>query len=262
MDYGKEWVEAWNDYAKHVHEVLTKEEHQNQDNMNRMKDDTFTGCLFWEKDNEKWPYLVDIDLYEQNWSEVEDEILLDHFAKDGSDYFVKNKSTTNVYWPCKIIRDHRNDKHPRDMFTVRLFQPHWQKQRWIDGDTIPRFLINYPVSSVKPFTKPYSSELHHLSAFRHHIGIPDKMIPEKWKTTEKMESNGPGLDVFNVGERVVIDVENDSKWYSATIMSIDDSRQGLYTILHDDGETIQRVSSTTLQRPTKTLYTTSVHPYL
>lgn len=222
--------------------------------------------MFWETPGNEWPRYVEIDHFDMTkWSDLEDQIVLDLFAEDGSAYTAKYNQI-QTYWPCSIVHDNRNDKN-QTSYTVRLFQPHWEKNRWRDGNSIPRFLVNYPSSSVRSFTKPYSSEIHNPAAFRHHIEINDEIFPFKWRNvfhegTETHQGDTSWVnDDFDVGDRVLIDRRQDQN-YGGTVSKIQYSQKGKwYTILNDDG-TIENVSSNSLKRVTQTLYPASTHPYL
>jgi hypothetical protein len=47
----------------------------------------------------------------------------------------------------------------------------------------PRYRV--PRSALKFFNKPYTSDIHLSSAFRHPIGIPDDIFPVKWRNKRK-----------------------------------------------------------------------------
>ena len=252
VDYGTEWEAHWKQHRL----AWNKHGDFKQINLRESNDNVFTGCLFWEKPGNKWPRFVEIEFDFTDWSNLEDQIVLDLFAEDGSHYTAKHNHI-QTYWPCSIVHYNRHDKY-QTSYTVRLFQPHWEKIRWTHENTIPRFLVNYPSSSVRSFTKPYSSDIHDPAAFRHHVDIHDDIFPDKWRNRGY---NSLANEEFDVGDRVLIDMTQ-HQICGGTVINIQYSPKGkLYTILNDDG-TIEYVSSSSLKRVTHILYSASTHPYL
>jgi SET domain len=45
---------------------------------------------------------------------------------------------------------------------------------WIQRTDVPR-------SAIRFFDRPYTTDLHLVTAFRHYIGIPDELFPNQWK---------------------------------------------------------------------------------
>jgi hypothetical protein len=66
-------------------------------------------------------------------------------------------------------------------YVVRIFpSPFHRRPRW-DARGLPRIYTDFPRSSIRHFTKPGLADQHSPQAFRHHIEIPDEMVPPQWK---------------------------------------------------------------------------------
>ena len=141
-----------------------------------------TGCVYWEtgdEDETDWVESIDEDDIE-DWKSLDDETILELFGRPGTDYTgaQENKEFAE-YWPCAVyMKDESNGTA-----VVRIFQsPSNDETEW-DSMGIPRFLTDYPMESIKFFHGPYKSDQHLPSAFRHHVGLPDDLVPDHWKET-------------------------------------------------------------------------------
>uniref|UniRef100_A0A7S1YF34 Uncharacterized protein n=1 Tax=Grammatophora oceanica TaxID=210454 RepID=A0A7S1YF34_9STRA len=102
------------------------------------------------------------------------------YAADASNEF-KNvapyaEHDDRTYWPCSLVR-----QDGVGTYTVKIWPSMWHsKPNWVKNG-LPRFLTNYPQENIHIFHQPYMSDQHLSEAFRHHIGLPDDMIPLQWK---------------------------------------------------------------------------------
>ena len=121
-----------------------------EEKTNPLPANIMTGCIYWETDDvDEWVESIGEDDVE-DWKLHDDETIL----KDEA-------SRTAV---------------------VRIYQtPSAEDTDWGIED-IPRFLTDYPMSSISLFQRPYKSDQHLPNAFRHHIGLHDDLFPEQWKT--------------------------------------------------------------------------------
>jgi len=59
-------------------------------------------------------------------------------------------------------------------------------------DGSPKIVSNIPRVAIKFFDKPYTTDFHMIGAFRHTLGIPDKMLPDAWRRPNDESSGGFG----------------------------------------------------------------------
>jgi hypothetical protein len=111
-------------------------------------------------------YIDEIDSYAPN-----------QIVTDGSDNIdERNTSESGWFWPCHIL-----SRNGDNSYTVRILHSTsdneigWRNMRYA------RLLYNYPGQSIKFANKRYKSDQFLPGAFRHHIGLNDKMFPDKWK---------------------------------------------------------------------------------
>jgi hypothetical protein len=48
--------------------------------------------------------------------------------------------------------------------------------------------LNVARQSLSFVDIPYSTDMHLLRAFRHHLGIPNDIFPDAWKNVETLET--------------------------------------------------------------------------
>ena len=167
MDYGKDWEDAWN---KHV--------------------------AFWKPlpDAADYVYPGSMDLSqpfrtveEQSQNPYPKNLLTLCSTGNWEHDPVKTKWKPYQYdWPeglvhCHIM--HRETVKGKEYYTVALdfhgdreFDPTLSKsERFIDKKV--------PQSAITLADKPYASDLHLKNSFRHPIGLPDNLVPQRWRTT-------------------------------------------------------------------------------
>jgi hypothetical protein len=52
---------------------------------------------------------------------------------------------------------------------------------WDEGEYESRVREDVPREILEMIDKPYSTDWHKQGGFRHHIGIPDEMMPDSWR---------------------------------------------------------------------------------
>lgn len=191
MDYGIEWEKAWNDHVsgwkappKVKGWMTAKQANEDQEltslmtgNISKQMDHPhlFAGCLYRPGAQDRDEVYRDRDV---EWSELSYDQILNRYADDGSRYEGRNYKNHNdqSHWPCTVIR-----KDGESTFTVRIHQSDWDDPQQWDMTETPRLLKNYPRASIHFFVKPYESDQHLSTGFRHPIGIPSQIFPEQWK---------------------------------------------------------------------------------
>lgn len=133
---------------------------------------------------EEWVHLADADV-----DAMSDEELLETFSDDGA-MFVGTYSghSEGTYWPCHVLlEEEKQDDDSELTYTVRIEQRDFdgiKPQPW-DKYHLPRYLTNYPRTSIHYFAKPYESDQHLFHTFRHYIGIRDEIFPSQWKNRKQ-----------------------------------------------------------------------------
>jgi hypothetical protein len=209
VDYGLDWETAWDAHVKSwkpsekiTDEWITAKEANEQGAIlpafisGDLREEPshpylFTGCIYKltnqdEDEDYHTPYA--------EWKTASDEELLRWYADDGA-WFRQNYSDHPDYshWPCNVLKDNGDGT-----YIVQIQQsPHFKyNYPWSKGDGkpgpggeqpwekngVPRLLTNYPRWSIHYFPKPYQSDQHLPSAFRHAIGMPEELVPQQWKT--------------------------------------------------------------------------------
>jgi len=202
IDYGEDWERAWHAHVNswepdeaslHLKDSWISAKEANDNRSVTLKkfvandlrggspehEHLFTGCHYWadEQDNHDFYNRKD-----KNWKNLEDKQIIETYADDGNRYsknFDKHYQfhRDHSFWPCEILKEEK-----RNTYTVRILQnPFEEDQPW-EKNEVPRLLVNFSVEGIRFFVKPYHSDQHIKNTFRHPIGIPDDMFPEKWKS--------------------------------------------------------------------------------
>eukprot|EP00521_Asterionellopsis_glacialis_P011499 CAMPEP_0195303720 /NCGR_PEP_ID=MMETSP0707-20130614/33249_1 /TAXON_ID=33640 /ORGANISM="Asterionellopsis glacialis, Strain CCMP134" /LENGTH=609 /DNA_ID=CAMNT_0040367347 /DNA_START=239 /DNA_END=2068 /DNA_ORIENTATION=- len=196
MDYGTTWEKAWDDYLSTWKAPVRDgvfEEHKSVKLLNEQEEPlelnpdlrsyspmeeggVFTGCWYWQDDEQDADY--DGEEEDFDWMDLDDEEILSLYSRDGEHFRIHHYSDFGWFWPCSVVA---KDDDSGSTYTVRIFQSKSHPQTaWSEQDA-PRFLTNFPRSSIRFFTSLYKSDQHLPDAFRHHIEFRDDIFPEQWK---------------------------------------------------------------------------------
>ena len=202
----------------------------------------FTACLYWEDASSQ-----DLPYNGGEWKYKKDKAILKRFGRSGKHFQLDKASGIfgdNAWWPCSVVhRDNSGD----DSYIVRIFQADWRTQtKWTKSGT-PRFLTEFPRSSIRYFHVPYSSPLHMKEAFRHMIEIPSNIFPQQWVNRRKK------LGKFDVGDKV------ERLFRSGKIVK--GYGNGKYDISYENGDLEKNVDEVKIRWTDAALSTVSTHPY-
>ncbi|CAB9507051.1 Guanylate cyclase [Seminavis robusta] len=218
VDYGQDWEHAW---IRHVIDWShndddsggrTKQQRRSVAQLNQAIEkgqplDYLVANDLWATDDAgQDDYLMTVCMYETseqdeddayqikvdgNWRRVyadEDE-LLEAFADSGEDYVYSggySQHDEGIYWPCTVLR-REEDNDDSVTYTVRIhaspIDDDDKSLAWHENN-LPRMLTSYPLASIRYFPRMYHSDQHLVHAFRHPMGLPDNMIPDRWKTLD------------------------------------------------------------------------------
>lgn len=170
MDYGKDWVAAWEAHVKNYKPHGTNpEKYASARWMNEHYGDTLIRT---EKEQKVDPYPDNL-------------VLRCHKGLVNSHGLTKFKfgiGDTGV--PCKILR--RDLVDGKFVYTVELeFRGAYYEEEEEEEHVTLIKRANVERSSIAFIDKPFTTNIHLPNAFRHPIGIPDEMFPEQWKGEEE-----------------------------------------------------------------------------
>jgi hypothetical protein len=236
IDYGKEWINAWKAHEEKMNQVMIEHESSTK-RQGPSASDMFTACYYWE-DGDDDLFENDWQSLKNSWKTLDDATAIQKLGRDGSKFNKFNagdeeEDDRGSFWPCSILETKNSTtahSHSEPHYTVRIFQSPWHDLApWAKID-VPRILTNFPPSSVKMFHKPYKSPMHSRDAFRHHVGIPSRMIPNHWRDKKKVQSRKK----FRHGDRVEVKDTKNDHWRTGTIVVNSDT----LAIMMDDGNVI------------------------
>ena len=193
IDYGPAWESAWQAHVEHSQiehhydeERMSTNELNSQDKIpdaflaqdlreNRFDLNVMTGCQYAVSDNEA------SDSYQEEndgWRDLPDDEILRLYStvEDGRLTEKYEYHDDKSYWPCTIIREQDDGN-----YLVRIYQHRDNTVTPWAENGLPRFITDYPRSSIHFFPYPYESDQWLAGAFRHHIGIPDHLFMNAWK---------------------------------------------------------------------------------
>lgn len=145
------------------------------------------GCIYWEtEENHVTDWIESLKNEDdiEDWESLDDDVIIEKFGQPGTDYTgtgAHGNKDLAEYWPCAVYTKDESNRTA----VVRIFQnPTMEMTKWISME-IPRLLTDYPMESIMFFHGPYKSDQHLPNAFRHHIGLPDDLIPDHWKDEDE-----------------------------------------------------------------------------
>jgi len=134
-----------------------------------------------------------------SWKLLSDKEILSQYAENGSQFVDDDDYVSPDFWPCSIITKDNGGGKINATYTVRIFQSKSHRTAPWEEENEPLFLTNYPRSSIRYFVKPYRRSQHSQGAFRHSIGLPNDMWPEKWRNRPRGDRQGQ----YQIGDRVI-----------------------------------------------------------
>ena len=185
IDYGQEWEIAWETHVQNWkppqrHGMYMSATEANADPEEALKrflsndlrkivehTNLWTGCVYFDHTLDSSDITTDGD--PDWWMKLSDRELLGTYSTDGSGYLSQyNTHYEDSHWDCQVIAPDAGGQ----TYTVRIL---------MHNKYAPIFLTNFPRESIHFFHNLYGSDQHLPGAFRHHIGIPEEMMPVHWK---------------------------------------------------------------------------------
>jgi len=96
----------------------------------------------------------------------------DYYEQGRTDELIKKLEDQ---YPCDILR-YKMGEDGHYLYTVM------KKSR---GGNSRGMVTDVPREAIAYYDKPYTSDMHLPTAFRHPIGIPEDMLPEAWKNVDQ-----------------------------------------------------------------------------
>ncbi|KAL3907151.1 MAG: hypothetical protein SGILL_008986, partial [Bacillariaceae sp.] len=152
IDYGDEWVEAWENHVKTW--VPPKDA------------DGYTHTTKYQLERLKTPEEQKNDPYPWNLN----PLCIDSFDKTGGGRYEYVKSKTKKWLPCRVL-ERVESPGGSYLYTAEVDHP--------DGKVV---VHGFPWhgTGIDLYDKAYSPMWHMEQAFRHKMYIPDDMFPENW----------------------------------------------------------------------------------
>lgn len=182
LDYGRDWTEAWRNHTKHwqpvsdaksyapsyVHnDVIKNLRTEKELNYQPYPDNVFTSCYY---------------RYTDNKDEAEKQLI----NEDGVTAF-RWRMTRGLFdprnlRPCSVVQRQELDGGGRiTTFTVHIRNRYGlATEQRIPKGTV-HIVTHVPRQAVRFSDKIYTTDQHLENAFRHEIGIPGDIFPERWK---------------------------------------------------------------------------------
>jgi SET domain len=172
LDYGDAWEEAWQEHVEqYVYDDQTTPKYASAHYWNHVMEDLFVRTI---EEQEMDPYPSNLQI------RCHAKLFLSHVAP----YAIYHWKGENYGLACRIL-DRFVDAtwgvlpSSRELYTVEMELANDQQLAqgevlWIQRTDVPR-------SAIRFFNRPYTTDIHLDTAFRHSIGIPDELFPEQWK---------------------------------------------------------------------------------
>ena len=200
LDYGDEWQQAWDDHVR----SFVPSSHDDYVPASVMNADEHP-ILLSDDNLVHHTYLCRLEPFAREDSiksmPVEDYRANPSMEPDGWGEYTRKMYADNDYmwwWPCDVVGidyDLSDDGRPTYQTVV------YEKGSIDDGSDprVIRKLKNVPRTGIKFVDRPFHSNQHLPSAFRHYIPIPDDIFPMHWRNDYRTASN-LGLGYKNVGD--------------------------------------------------------------
>eukprot|EP00536_Pseudo-nitzschia_multiseries_P016873 jgi/Psemu1/328368/estExt_fgenesh1_pg.C_12720001 len=168
IDYGTEWEAAWDEHVKNWKPSRTDDYVYPFDEMARHNDPVKPYRTLSEQKNNPYAHNLMTVCNTRNWSRSRKE---------------RQKWRLGRCWPEEvdecIILDRKYDESMKTyLYEVQLWPNEGETQ---DGKT-PKYIdYDVPHSAIRFVDKPFLSDQHIPTAFRHPIGFPEELTPPFWK---------------------------------------------------------------------------------
>jgi len=167
LDYGDAWERAWNEHAAQFPRSATPPIYASAHYWNHQFD-TFAVRTADEQELDPYPDNLQIRCH----------TALVQAADSKAEYVW---SQVDYGLPCIVVdRFVEEGGSAHDLYTVKV---EWDEDEdnvvtWFTRTDVPR-------SALRFFDLPYTTDLQQPTAFRHEIGIPDEIFPDRWRNLDE-----------------------------------------------------------------------------
>lgn len=165
LDYGDEWIRAWQEHERNYVPYGGKSAAQHYEPARRWNEKFANSILRTVEEQQADPYPSNLQ------TRCHEGLL----QTNSGHRHVPFSSNDEYGLSCRILHREVRDDKQSFVYTVEV--------DYVDafGDSRPTKLSDVSRESIGFFDVPTTTDLRLPNAFRHPIGIPDEMYPEKWK---------------------------------------------------------------------------------
>jgi len=173
IDYGIEWETAWKKYVREWKAYVPRNQNYKYaypwDEMNKHNNPIKPYRTLSEQETHPYAHNILTVCDTKNWYDSREDRL---------------QWRPSSHWPenlaeCDILSRTYNNERNTYLYEVSL----WPKDNHSRQDGTPMTFVDYdvPHEAIRLVDKPYHSDQHIPTAFRHPIGFPDELTPPFWK---------------------------------------------------------------------------------
>ena len=188
LDYGDAWEAAWTKHAAQWKPNNDSKFYMSSDDWNQR---TYNEALLTEEEqlNDPYPDNISIQCHSMlAWNDEEAASLSDTLVVDNEETlpWVQQDfewDASEYGHPCLILERYEDDSQWTYDVILEVQDDSGSLSEEVFQHRVPRRAISF-------FDRPYTSDIHLSSAFRHEIGIPMEMIPALWKYRTTSDDDG------------------------------------------------------------------------
>jgi hypothetical protein len=177
LDYGDAWERAWQEHVEDWNPPNEWTEYVSADAWNRQLEPTVLLRSEVEQQSNPYPSNLEIRCHsnmvmDKYWRTK--PLSWDHAgpAKEGT--------APEYGHPCRITHGHANNTYNVEVSVITDLAT---------GNEVKYVRNRVPRGGIAFFDRPHTTDMHLSMAFRHHIELPSRMLPEAWKNLELEESS-------------------------------------------------------------------------
>jgi len=174
IDYGTEWEAAWEGHVKNWKPYVSNSTNDYVypfDEMARHHFPVKPYRTLSEQETKPYAHNLMTVCITRNWSSSREE---------------RQKWRPGRHWPeeiaeCNIVKRSYDESTKTYLYEVELWSNYHEE---IDGKEIKYIDYDVPHNAIRFVDKPFFSDQHIPTAFRHPIGFPEELTPPFWKNAK------------------------------------------------------------------------------
>jgi hypothetical protein len=172
LDYGAEWEDAWQEHVEHYaydDEAGKRPKYASAYYWNHIMENMYVRTVV-EQEMDPYPSNLQMRCHGRL------------FTAPVAPYAMYKWNGEHHGLACRVLdrfvdTTWRVRPSSRELYTVEM---EWVNPRQL-GEVIRIQRTDVPRSAIRFFNRPYTTDIHLDTAFRHSIGIPDALFPVQWK---------------------------------------------------------------------------------